>query len=120
MNDLIRRALLGDREAQEECTKQGIVLPCPFCGGEAELKQLSGRWAVCCKTHCVGTKIYGNKAKALTAWNTRQGPPIGRCETCSYWIKTTCYCWKSKIFGQSCRKDEYCSSWTSKEEAENG
>lgn len=79
MTDLIRRALLGDREAQEECTKQGIVLPCPFCGGEAELKQLSGRWAVCCKTHCVGTKIYGNKAKALTAWNTRQAMAIVRC-----------------------------------------
>ena len=75
MNDIIRRALVGDREAQEECTKQGIVLPCPFCGGEAELKQLSGRWAVCCKTHCVGTKIHGNKAKALTAWNARQAPP---------------------------------------------
>lgn len=75
MTDLIRRALLGDREAQEECTRRGIVLPCPFCGGEAELKQLSGRWAVCCKTHCVGTKIYGNKNKALTAWNTRQAPP---------------------------------------------
>ena len=57
---------------------------------------------------------------ARIAWNTRQGPPIGRCETCSYWIKTTCFCWKSKIFGQSCRKDEYCSSWTSKEEVENG
>lgn len=119
MNDIIRRALVGDREAQEECTKQGIVLPCPFCGGEAELKQLSGRWAVCCKTHCVGTKIYGNKNKALTAWNTRQGPPIGRCETCSYWIKKTCYCWKSKIFGQSCRRGEYCSSWTPREETDH-
>lgn len=27
-----RRALMGDREAQEECTRQGIVLSCPFCG----------------------------------------------------------------------------------------
>lgn len=36
MNNLIRRALVGDREAQKECTKQGIVLPCPFCGGEAK------------------------------------------------------------------------------------
>lgn len=31
MNNLIRRALLGDRKAQEECTRQGIALPCPCC-----------------------------------------------------------------------------------------
>lgn len=30
---LIRRALLGDRNAQKECTDQGIALPCPCCGG---------------------------------------------------------------------------------------
>ena len=33
--ELIRRALLGSREAQEECTEKGIALPCPFCKGEA-------------------------------------------------------------------------------------
>lgn len=32
---LVKKALLGDKAAQEECTKQGIVLPCPLCGGEA-------------------------------------------------------------------------------------
>ena len=32
MTELERRALLGDQEAQKECTEQGIVLPCPFCG----------------------------------------------------------------------------------------
>ena len=36
MNNLIRRALLGDREAQEECTRQGIVLPCPCCGAKLD------------------------------------------------------------------------------------
>ena len=29
MTDLICRALLGDAEAQKECTAQGIALPCP-------------------------------------------------------------------------------------------
>lgn len=38
MTDLERRALLGDRQAQEECTRHGIVLPCPFCGGDYEPK----------------------------------------------------------------------------------
>lgn len=28
--ELIRRALLGDQDAQKQCTEKGIVLPCPF------------------------------------------------------------------------------------------
>lgn len=36
MTELERRALLGDKEAQKECTEKGIVLPCPFCGGKAK------------------------------------------------------------------------------------
>ena len=33
----IRRALLGDKEAQETITARYELLPCPFCGGEASL-----------------------------------------------------------------------------------
>lgn len=36
---LERRALLGDRQAQEECTRRGIVLACPFCGGNSEIHE---------------------------------------------------------------------------------
>lgn len=32
--ELIRRALMGDKQAQEECAEKGIVLPCPLCGNE--------------------------------------------------------------------------------------
>lgn len=35
LKELIHRALLGDEQAQQECTEKGIVLPCPFCKGEA-------------------------------------------------------------------------------------
>lgn len=38
MTDLERRALLGDQQAQEECTRRGIVLACPFCGGSAMIE----------------------------------------------------------------------------------
>lgn len=31
MTELERRALLGDKDAQEECTEKGIMLPCPVC-----------------------------------------------------------------------------------------
>lgn len=36
MTELERRALMGDKKAQEECTEKGIVLPCPFCGKKLE------------------------------------------------------------------------------------
>ena len=39
MTELERRALLGDKDAQEECTEMGIVLKCPFCGGPAEIHE---------------------------------------------------------------------------------
>ena len=30
--DLIKKALLGDKKAQQEITARGELLPCPFCG----------------------------------------------------------------------------------------
>lgn len=95
MMELERRALLGDRQAQEECTRQGIVLPCWRCGGEAEAKQIStvGRqlYAVSCKKHYCGA--YGcahrTEKEAISYWNTRPAPPIGRCKDCKYEKKAT-------------------------------
>lgn len=37
MTDLERRALLGDAEAQRECTEKGIVLACPHCKGNGKV-----------------------------------------------------------------------------------
>ena len=86
--ELIRRALLGSREAQQECTEKGIVLPCWRCGGESEIQELhtGGKpiYAVTCKkTYC---GAYGcacsTQQKAIEYWNTRPAPPIGRCKDC--------------------------------------
>ena len=86
--ELIRRALLGSREAQKQCTEAGIVLPCWRCGGESEIQELhtGGKpiYAVTCKkTYC---GAYGcacsTQQKAIEYWNTRQAPPIGRCRDC--------------------------------------
>ena len=86
--ELIRRALMGSREAQQECTEKGIVLPCWRCGGESEIQELhtGGKpiYAVTCKkTYC---GAYGcacsTQQKAIEYWNTRQAPPIGRCRDC--------------------------------------
>lgn len=86
MTDLERRALLGDREAQEECTRQGIVLPCPFgtdhkiqvykydpCDGyQGDLS----RWRIRCECGiCLEDE---NLEKLKGKWNTRTAPPFGR------------------------------------------
>ena len=97
MTDLERRALLGDRQAQEECTRQGIVLSCPFCGGKAVLRssvsQYGGTYNIRCENRCVVTCGHfrdpaymwrtTSRDEALTTWNTRPAPPIGRCVECA-------------------------------------
>lgn len=59
------------------------LLPCPFCGGEAELKptydldtdEIDGWFAWCCTTNdCTThpmTNDYLTRAEAVEAWNTR-------------------------------------------------
>ena len=32
--DIIKRAMLGDKKAQQEITARGELLPCPFRGGK--------------------------------------------------------------------------------------
>ena len=93
MTDLERRALLGDRQAQEECTRNEIVLPCPCCGGrEIETKYACGDyWCECVKCGTAGGP-HCRKSVAITKWNTRPAPPIGRCASCTHWDDRTCEC----------------------------
>lgn len=96
--ELIRRALLGDKQAQEECTEKGIVLPCWRCEGESEIQELhtGGKpiYAVTCKkTYC---GAYGcacsTQQKAIEYWNTRPAPPVGRCRDCLWYLPTSKRC----------------------------
>lgn len=114
MSDLERRALLGDKEAQAECTAKGIALTCPCCGGPADLKQLSGRWSVCCKNNCVGTRIFNDQARPLATWNTRQAPPIGRCGTCKR-NHLRSGKWFCEVRGIVHDLDDFCSYYEPKE-----
>lgn len=87
MTDLERRALLGNREAQEECTRQGVVLPCQ-CGGEAKFVAsdpfLQFWWVIRCTECGTQTGSRPTDRAALAAWNTRHAPPIVRCGECKY------------------------------------
>ena len=100
--ELIRRALLGDQQAQRKCTDEEIILPCPLCGGKASVqKDISGkeRYHVVCsnvKNACnlvSGLPIWrGSTEEAIAEWNTRPAPPIGRCKDCSWYLPTSKRC----------------------------
>lgn len=102
-----RRALLGDRQAQEECTRKGIALPCPKCGknvqeyetvaelcclepGSNVYDNLEKYFGIVCNTLQGGCGIFvcgekeNDKKSALSEWNQRPAPPIGRCKDCKY------------------------------------
>ena len=82
MDELKRRALLGDWEAQQECTRREIVLPCPKCGkGKIIFWDKKMKWYSCwdCGLKSGPKKSFG---EALRDWNTRPAPPVGRCRDC--------------------------------------
>lgn len=89
--ELIRRALMGEKQAQEECAEKGIVLPCPFCGNENNIISNWGMFRVWCP-HCKAkSEDTLTTRDALKSWNTRPAPPIGRCGECKNWNGGDCY-----------------------------
>ena len=131
--ELIRRALLGDEQAQEDCTDKGIVLPCPFCGGKATMQQdITGResYHVACssvKDMCnliAGLPMWSESEEdALKVWNARPAPPIGRCGECKCWQRNgsdwgSCSKWYTEDKVQAFMlEDDFCSSFEPREES---
>lgn len=107
MNDIERSAMLGDRQAQEECTRQGILLPCWKCGGEAEVNELhtGGKpiYAAACKKHHCGAYGAGSASvpKAIEFWNTRTAPPVGRCMECEHLKDNDGVCLYCEVFNMT-------------------
>lgn len=125
MTDLERRALLGDRQAQEECTRQGILLPCWKCGGEAEVNELhtGGKpiYAAACKKHHCGAYGAGSASvpKAIEFWNTRPAPPVGRCGECENACDVGDNLLRCDIFDRDMMPDDFCSQFEPKGGEEN-
>lgn len=103
MDNLIRKALLGDKESRIECAEKGIVLPCPLCGSDGSKIKLnfdfetSTAWAecqVCGVTYAIHT--FGVEEEEefylINDWNTRPAPPIGRCGECEHYNTKLHYC----------------------------
>lgn len=101
MNELVRRALMGDKKSQEECTEKGIVLECPWCGCDERnmigLSVYHEQYFYSCEAcGCNCSIVFDNdtcdypKHEALVKWNTRPEPPIGRCRECKNWDSIRC------------------------------
>lgn len=122
MTELERRALLGDKESQEQCTANGIVLSCPFCGSEwTQVRRIdwentpipfrTGFRGECTVCHSV-SEAYITREEALLHWNTRPAPPIGRCRECEY--KSVCCHHNGRYIGHF-EEYDYCSYFKPKE-----
>ena len=118
--ELIRCALMGDKQAQEECTAKGIVLPCPLCGSDGSKIKLnfdiatSTAWTkcqVCGVTYAIHT--FGIEEEKdfylINDWNTRPAPPIGRCGECKNWNGGDCY--RQELT----KSDDFCSYFEPRE-----
>lgn len=117
MNDLERRALLGDKEAQMICAEKGIVLKCPCCGGtSAVCFDISAPESTPYSCSCLdcGLEIHGKtEEEVVSKWNARPWPPIGRCKDCAN---------RGSYDSDTCRyglDDDFCSNFDPKEEASN-
>lgn len=76
MNNDIINALKGDHEAAKRVTDAGILLPCPFCGGEPMVEydtRAPFEFAVVCGDCGVMPAISEDEQVARLAWNTRAG-----------------------------------------------
>lgn len=71
--DKVKRALLGDRKAQAELTKQGRKLPCHVCGKKAKIMFREGLFVIMCSDEycnclCVAESV---RSMAIRKWNER-------------------------------------------------
>lgn len=121
--ELIRRALLGDKQAQEKCTAQGIVLPCPCCCASVDIVCVPAHehkildlpaYQGGCFIECTGCTyaISGeNKKEVLKVHNTRPAPPVGRCGECKNWNGGDCY--RQELT----KSEDFCSYFEPREES---
>lgn len=72
--DDIKLALLGSEEAAQRLTDAGVLVPCPFCGGEAMVEYDTiepFEYTVFCGDCGVMPTTSEDEQVARLAWNTR-------------------------------------------------
>lgn len=114
LKELKRSAPLGDRKAQEECTRCGIALPCPCCGEKVEAI-MNGQ----CVYHVRASCLIDSRFTPLSVWNTRPAPPVGRCGDCAHWYKEHCTS-SGPCAAEETDAEFYCPNFEPKEGEKNG
>lgn len=117
--ELIRRALLGDQEAQKECTEKGILIPCLWCKGEMQI--CHGDTYGYYKTKCIRCGAESpekpSEWEAISRNNTRPAPSIGKCGECALWKEEKecpgAFC--CTITGMERESNDFCSEVEPKE-----
>lgn len=117
--ELIRRALMGDQEAQKECTEKGILIPCPWCKGEMQI--CHGDTYGYYKTKCIRCGAESpekpSEWEAISRNNTRPAPSIGKCGECALWKEEKecpgAFC--CTITGMERESNDFCSEVEPKE-----
>ena len=113
--ELIRRALLGDHEAQQECTDKGIAIPCPFCQGDKTARRyVCGEGFVECLTCHATSSMRSNPDVSLKDWNTRPAPPVGRCKDCKFYTSMS-HCQVHSLGLDQYDPADFCSYFQPKE-----
>lgn len=124
MTDLERRALLGDAEAQRECTEKGIVLTCPICGASLALDTKIDFLFHVPNGRVLSFVAINNMRSSIQRWNTRPAPPIGRCASCACWDENTCECTAAAdievAYHRYTEPDFFCGDYEPKGGEENG
>ena len=119
MDELQRRALLGDKRAQEECTRQGIVQACPFCGRSEETVFKLAHSNLYAHKRTGKCALDGMIIYNLADWNTRPAPPLGRCIDCANVCEVSDNLVTCDIFERDMMPDDFCSQFEAKEREEN-
>lgn len=117
--ELICRALMGDQEAQKECTEKGILIPCPWCKGEMQI--CHGDTYGYYKTKCIRCGAESpekpSEWEAILRNNTRPAPSIGKCGECALWKEEKecpgAFC--CTITGMERESNDFCSEVEPKE-----
>ena len=70
-NSSRRRVRSHTGDEMKETEENFALKLCPFCGGPAKMKMLTGRFAVVCENRCVGTRLLRSKKECAAVWNKR-------------------------------------------------